>query len=101
MGIWAELEMDICVSTDNLGQNDADISTKLSRIGFSMECFTTDFLKIWRTNVRISFLGDRLSSFSLVLTTVGISLNYSCCLKPQVFSRSATREATREATCWW
>ena len=46
MGIWAELEMDICVSTDNLGQNDADISTKLSRIGFSMECFTTDFLKI-------------------------------------------------------
>ena len=31
----------------NLGQNVGDKFTKLSEIGFSMECFTADFLRFF------------------------------------------------------
>ena len=35
------------VPSDNLGQKVGDKVTKLSKIGFSMECFTTDFLQFF------------------------------------------------------
>ena len=35
------------VSSDNLGQKVGDKLTKLSKIGFSMECFTADFLQLF------------------------------------------------------
>ena len=36
-----------CDFSYNLGQKVGDKSTKLSKIGFSMECFTADFLQFF------------------------------------------------------
>ena len=41
------------VSSNNLGQNIADNYTKLSDAGFSIECFTADFLQLCSTSVKI------------------------------------------------
>ena len=35
-----------CKIIDNLGERIVDKFTKLSKIGFSMECFTADFLRV-------------------------------------------------------
>ena len=49
--------------TYSLGQNIADKSTKVSNIGFSVECFTTNVLQICSTTAKICSLGNRLSTF--------------------------------------
>ena len=39
--------MHISVSSDNLGQKVVDKFIKLSKIGFSMKCFTADILQLF------------------------------------------------------
>ena len=56
-----ELEMRI-VSSDNPGQNMLDKFTKLSKIRFSLECFTADFLQVSSTTIKIYLLRDRLGT---------------------------------------
>ena len=46
----------------NLGQNIVDKFTKLSKIGFSMERFTADFLQFSNATVKIYLLGGRLDT---------------------------------------
>ena len=41
------------IKSHNLGQKVGDKFTKLSKIGFSMECFTDDFLRLLSKNVKI------------------------------------------------
>ena len=42
---------------DSLGQNIVDKLMKLSKVDFSIECFTVDFLQFSRPTVKIYFLG--------------------------------------------
>ena len=46
----------------NLEQKLVDKLTKLSKTGFTMECFTADFYDFLQKNVKIWFLGDRLGT---------------------------------------
>ena len=46
----------------NLGQNMVDKFTKLSKINFSMGCFTADILQFPNTTVKSYLLGDRLGT---------------------------------------
>ena len=43
----------------NLGQNIVEKSAKLSKIGFSIECFTDAFLSFSCTFVKFCLLGDQ------------------------------------------
>ena len=54
-GVWTKLEK-ICFR-DSLGQNIVDKLMKLSKVDFSIECFTVDFLQFFRKTVKIYFLG--------------------------------------------
>ena len=47
-GVWTELEIKIYC-----GQKAVDKFTKLSMIGFSMECVTAEFLQFLKKNVKI------------------------------------------------
>lgn len=42
---------------DSLGQNIVDKLMKLSKVDFSIECFTVDFLQFFRKTVKIYFFG--------------------------------------------
>ena len=46
----------------NLGQKFGDKFTKLSKIGFFMECFTADFLQFLSKKVKIWLFGGRLGT---------------------------------------
>ena len=48
--------------TYNLGQGVGDKFTKLSKIGFSMDCFMADFLRLFTETVKIWFFGGRLGT---------------------------------------
>ena len=41
-------------TVQHLGQRIADKFAKLSKIGFSMECFETDFSKFWVADDKVS-----------------------------------------------
>ena len=58
----------------NFGQNILDKSTKL---GFSMEYFTAEFLQFWRTAVKIFLLGSRLVTLLSIPSISEISLKLS------------------------
>ena len=73
------------VQEHNPGQRVVNKFTKLRKIGFSMECFTADFLRVFNENMKIWLLGVRLGT----------------CHQIQVLSCSATREAIRSLTSWW
>ena len=66
--------------------------TKLSKIGFSMEWFTADFLQFFTKNVKIWLLVGRLGTRHQIQAFQGFSGKF--------VSRSATREATRALTFW-
>ena len=70
----------------NLGQNIIDKSTKLSNIGFSVECFTADFLQFCSTTVKTFLLGGRVSTFPSNLSILGISYVLGCSATRQVIS---------------
>ena len=46
----------------NLGQNIVNKLTKLSKIGYSMEYFTADFLQFSSSTIKIYLMRDRLST---------------------------------------
>ena len=75
----------------NLGQKVGDKFTKLSKRGFSMECFTANFLRFF-TGKRENLAGYLPSNPSVL----GIFLKL-----PNFLSRSATREAIRAFAFWW
>ena len=58
--VWAKLEMNS--SSDNLGQSTVGKVIKLSKIGFSMEYFTADFVRICNANVKNCILSGRLGT---------------------------------------
>ena len=47
---------------NNHGQNIVDKLMKLSKIGFSMECFTADFLQFFSATVKICLWDSRLGN---------------------------------------
>ena len=84
----------------NLGQKFGDKLTKLSKIGFSMECFTTDFLQFFtkkRQNLALGWTAGYSSSNPSISE---IFLKFSNFLRSLILSRLATREATRTLTFW-
>ena len=57
----------------NLRQKVGDKFTKLSKIGFSMDCFTADFWGFFNENVRIWLSGGRLSTRHQIQAFQGFS----------------------------
>ena len=57
----------------NLGQKVGDKFTKLSKIGFFMECFTADFLQFLSKNVKILLFGGRLGTRHQIQAFQGFS----------------------------
>ena len=58
----------------NLGQEDADKFTKLSKIGFFMEFFTAKFLRFFtEKNIKIWLLGGRLDTRHRIQAFQGFS----------------------------
>ena len=60
----------------NLGQKVGDKLTKLSKIGFSMEWFTADFLQFFTKNVKIWLLVGRLSTRHQIQAFQGFPGNF-------------------------
>ena len=56
--IWAELQIKLCF----LGQTIVEKFTNLSKISFSKECFTADFLRCFGKNVHFCLLGVRVGT---------------------------------------
>ena len=56
-----ELEIKMFFS-DNFRQNFVDKFKKITIVGFSLESFTADFLRLSSTTIRICFLGDLLGT---------------------------------------
>ena len=73
----------------NLGQKVGDKLTKLSKIGFSMECFIADFLRLF-TKTRQNLATGWTARYSPSNPSISrIFLKF-----PKVLSRSATRTLT-------
>ena len=70
---------------------------KLSEIGFSMECFTVDFLRFFTKKRQHLTFGWALGYLPLNPSISVIFLDF---LRSLVLSRSATREPTRIFTFW-
>ena len=49
--------MKMCDFSDNIGQKIEDKFTKLSKIGFSVECLTADFSRFSSRKLKICILG--------------------------------------------
>ena len=84
----------------NLGQKVGDKFTKLSKIGFSMECFTDDFLQFFnkkRQNLAFGWTAGYLPSKASIS---GIFLKFPNFLRSYVLSHPAAREATHTFTFW-
>ena len=85
----------------NLGQGVGDQSTKLSKLDFSLECFTADFLQFFtknRQNLALRWAAGCSPS------NPGISrffLKLPNFLRPYALSQSPTREAARTYTFRW
>ena len=60
----------------NLGQKVVDKLTKLSKIDFSMECFTADFLQDFTKIVKAWLLRGRLSTCHQFQSLQGFSGNF-------------------------
>ena len=71
----------------SLGQKVGDKFTKLSKIGFSMECFTADFLQLFTKNRQNLAFGWTAEYSPLNPSISGIFLKFN----NKVLSRSATR----------
>ena len=85
----------------NLGQKVGDKFTKLSEIGFSMICFTADFLQIF-TKKRQNMVCEWMGEYSPSNTSISeIFLKFPNFLGPSVLSCSVVREATRIFTLRW
>ena len=85
----------------NLGQKVGDKFTKLGEIGFSMVCFTADFLRLFtekRQNLFFGWMGEYSPSNTSISE---IFLKFPNFRRSSVLSRSAVREATRTFTLWW
>ena len=72
---------------------------EISKICFSMKCFTADFSRYFSKNVTICLLDGRLGTHHQIQAFQWFSWNFLISLDP-VLSRSATREATRTFTFW-
>ena len=84
----------------SLGQKVLCKFTKLSKIGFSMECFTAGFLQFFISKHQNLVLGLQAEYSSPNSSLSGILLKFPNLLRSQVLSRSATREATGPSTVW-
>ena len=67
----------------NVGQNIVDKYIKLSKVGFSMECFTADFLQFLSTTVKICLLGGRLDTCHQFQALQGFSSNFLISWEPK------------------
>ena len=79
----------------NLGQKVGEKLTKFSKIGFSVKCFTADFLRFFtkkHQNLAFGWTAGYLPSNASIS---GIFLKF-----PNFLSSSGTREATRTLTLW-
>ena len=84
----------------NLGPKVRDKFTKKSKIDFSLECFTANFLQIFtkkRQNLALWWTAGYSPSNPSIS---GISLKFPNLLRSLVLSRSTTREATRTFPFW-
>ena len=73
---------------------------KLRKIGFSMKCFTADFLQFFiekRQNLAFGWTSEYSQSNPSIS---GIFLKFQNFLRSSVLSRLATREAARTFTFW-
>ena len=61
-----------CTQTYNLAQKIVDKFTKLSKICFSMECFSDTF-SVFRLDVKICLLGERLGTHREIQAFEGFS----------------------------
>ena len=59
--------------TYSLGQGVRDKFTKLSKIDFSMDCFTADFLRLFTESVKIWLFGGRLGTRHQIQAFQGLS----------------------------
>ena len=79
----------------NLGQKVGDKFTKLSRIGFSVECFAADFLRFF-TEKHQNLASGWMAGYSPSnLGISGILLKFPGFLRSLVLTCEATREATK------
>ena len=60
----------------NLGQKVVDKLVKLSKVDFSMEYVTADFLRDLTKGVKIWLFGDRLSTCHQIQAFQGFSCNF-------------------------
>ena len=75
--------------------------TKLSKIGFSMECFTADFLYFFAKKGQNLAFGW-MAGYSPSNPSISeIFLKFTNFLKPEVLIRSVPPEATRTFAFWW
>ena len=65
-----------------------------------MECFTADFLQFFTNKRQNLAFGWTDGYLPLNPSISGIFLKFPNSLRPQVLSRSATREVTRTFTFW-
>ena len=84
----------------NLGQKAGDKFPKLSKIGFSMECFTTDLLQFFTKKRQNLALGWKAGYSPSNPSISGILLKFPNFLRFKILSRSATREATPTFSFW-
>ena len=87
-------------AVNNLGQKVGDKLTKLRKVGFSMECFAADILQFFTQKCQNLAFG-RTAGYSPSNPSISaIFWKFSNFLRSLVFSRLATREATRALTFW-
>ena len=84
----------------NLEQRVGDKLTKLSKIHFSMECFTADFLGFFTKKRQNLVFGWTAGYSPSNPSNSGIFLKFPNFLRSEVLSCSVTREATRTLTFW-
>ena len=85
----------------SLGRGVGDQSTKLSKLDFSLECFTADFLQFFTKNRQNLALGWAAGCSPSNPGISGFFLKLPSFLRSYALSRSPTREATRTYTFRW
>ena len=73
---------------------------KVSKICFSMECFTADFLRFFAENCQNLVFGWTTGYSPSNSIILAIFFKFPNFLRSQVLIRSATGEATRTFTSW-
>ena len=86
----------------NLGQRAGEKFTKLGKIGFSMECFTANFLRFFTKKHQNLVLGWTTRYLRSKPSILEIFLKFPNFLRScfKSLSCSATREAARTITFW-